>query len=61
MITFRQTMDYHSESVYRGDEWIASIQWHSARPPRIVWYTDNLLSVDLSDVEKIVARLKEEM
>ncbi len=67
MLEFRQTMDQHARDVvWTGDEFgprgqrYASIQWHPHSAPRVVFYVDIMLSVDLSELKQIIARLEYE-
>lgn len=70
MITFRMTMDRHSQDVYRRlrpddePERIGSILWHPREPPRMYWclhHTDHQTeAISLVDVKTIVEQLERE-
>lgn len=47
-IEFMETMDPHSLAACRGDEIVASLQWHPQRAPRIVlWREREFTSAEL--------------
>lgn len=59
-LTFRQTADPRSLDVLRGPKCVASLQWHSDRPPRLV-VQEALESFTLAELVTMTERLRTEI
>jgi len=60
-VTLRLTMDPHARDIFISNVCVGSFQWHHYRQPRIVFFGDTTIALDIFLVETIIKLGKDVM